>query len=127
MGGGCCAGGKKERRKRQTWKTDGKEQPDLFKGRKEKEGSQGMERWGHQKSRGSRAFRIPADGETPRIPAELRGAPKEVTSRSFQLTPGHAMTASFIKKKFGWLESDTCWWCGSTRQTREHHFKECVT
>ena len=35
--------------------------------------------------------------------------------------------APFVKEKFGWTNSDTCWWCGSTRQTREHLFKECIT
>ena len=39
---------------------------------------------------------------------------------------GHALTASFVKEKFGWLESDTSWWCGSARQSREHLFKECL-
>ena len=37
------------------------------------------------------------------------------------------MIASFIKEKFGWIESDLCWWCGSGRQSREHLFKECLT
>ena len=35
------------------------------------------------------------------------------------------MTAPFLKEKFGWIESDTCWWCTKSRQTREHLFKEC--
>ena len=50
---------------------------------------------------GSRFFRVPADGETPRIPAELRKIPKELVSRVFQLASGHALVASFIKEKFG--------------------------
>ena len=36
------------------------------------------------------------------------------------------MIAPFIREKFCWIESDTCWWCGSARQTREHLFKERV-
>ena len=35
------------------------------------------------------------------------------------------MIAPFLKEKFGWIDSDRCWWCGSGRQTREHLFKEC--
>lgn len=35
------------------------------------------------------------------------------------------MIAPFLKEKFGWIVSDTCWWCVTGRQTREHLFKEC--
>ena len=35
------------------------------------------------------------------------------------------MIAPFLKEKFGWVESDTCWWCSTGRQSREHLFKEC--
>ena len=42
----------------------------------------------------------------------------------FQLSSGHAMIAPFLKEKFGWIESDQCWWCSRGRQTREHLFKE---
>ena len=34
------------------------------------------------------------------------------------------MIAPFLKK-FGWIESDSCWWCSGGRQSREHLFKEC--
>ena len=34
------------------------------------------------------------------------------------------MIAPFLKEKFGWIESDSCWWCSGGRQSREHHFKE---
>ena len=37
------------------------------------------------------------------------------------------MIAPFLKEKFGWVESDQCWWCDSGRQSREHLFKECRT
>ena len=37
------------------------------------------------------------------------------------------MIAPFLKDKFGWVESDTCWWCSSGWQSREHLFKECRT
>ena len=37
------------------------------------------------------------------------------------------MTAPFLRDKFGWVDSDQCWWCGSGRQSREHLFKECRT
>ena len=35
------------------------------------------------------------------------------------------MIAPFLKEKFGWVNSDTCWWCVKGKQTREHLFKEC--
>ena len=37
------------------------------------------------------------------------------------------MMAPFLKDKFGWIESDSCWWCSGGRQSREHLFKECKT
>ena len=37
------------------------------------------------------------------------------------------MIAPFLRDKFGWVESDQCWWCDSGRQSREHLFKECRT
>ena len=37
------------------------------------------------------------------------------------------MTAPFLKEKFRWIDSDLCWWCTRSRQTREHLFKECST
>ena len=36
------------------------------------------------------------------------------------------MIAPFLKEKYGWVESDTCWWCSNRRQSREHLFKECM-
>ena len=64
----------------------------------------------------------------PRIPETLKKAPKAVASRFFQLASGHTMIAPFLQEKFGWVESDLCWWCTkNTRQTREHLFKECST
>ena len=35
------------------------------------------------------------------------------------------MTASFLKDRWGWTDSDGCWWCSRGRQSREHLFKEC--
>ena len=61
----------------------------------------------------------------PKIPEALRKAPKALASRFFRLASGHAMTAPFLKEKFGWIDSDVCWWCTGRRQTREHLFKEC--
>ena len=37
------------------------------------------------------------------------------------------MIAPFLRNKFGWVESDQCWWCEGGRQSREHLFKECRT
>ena len=61
----------------------------------------------------------------PKIPEALGKAPKALASRFFRLASGHAMTAPFLKEKFGWIDSDVCWWCTGRRQTREHLFKEC--
>ena len=80
-----------------------------------------------RKCKGRRVFRILGEGEVPRIPPGLRRAPKEVASRFFQLASGHAMIAPFLKEKFGWVDSDSCWWCSGGRQSREHLFKECNT
>ena len=75
--------------------------------------------------RGRRPYRIPREGTVPRIPAALGRARKSLASRFFQLASGHAMTAPFLKDKFGWVDSDQCWWCCGGRQSREHLFKEC--
>ena len=37
------------------------------------------------------------------------------------------MIAPFLKEMFGWIESDSCWWCSRGRQSCEHLFKECKT
>ena len=65
------------------------------------------------------------ESQIPRIPEVLRKTPKHLASRFFQLASGHAMIAPFLKDKFKWTDSDTCWWCSRGRQTREHLFKEC--
>ena len=78
-----------------------------------------------RRCRGRVSFPIPKEGEVPRVPPGLVRAPKEVASRFFQLASGHAMIAPFLKEKFGWVESDSCWWCSGGRQSREHIFKEC--
>ena len=49
-----------------------------------------------------------------------------MTARFFQLLSGHAMIVPFLKERWGWTESDACW-CGVSRQSREHLFKECRT
>ena len=48
-----------------------------------------------------------------------------MASRYFQLLSGHAMTAPFLKERWGWTDTDTCWWCDGGRQSRDHLFKEC--
>ena len=79
------------------------------------------------RGRGARPYRVPVAGEVPRIPRALQRARKSLASRFFQLSSGHAMTAPFLRDKFGWVESDQCWWCDGGRQSREHLFKECRT
>ena len=36
------------------------------------------------------------------------------------------MTATFLKGRWGWVDSDECWWRKRGRWTREHPFKECA-
>ena len=74
-----------------------------------------------------RPYVVPREGTVPKIPTTLGLARRELAVRFFQLESGHAMTAPFLKEKFGWVSSDQCWWCGSGRQSREHLFKECRT
>ena len=38
----------------------------------------------------------------------------------------HAIVAPFLKEKWGWTDTDICWWCNRGRQSREHLFKECT-
>ena len=35
------------------------------------------------------------------------------------------MITPFLKERWGWTDSDRCWWCEKGRQSREHLFKEC--
>ena len=63
-----------------------------------------------QRSQGKgRPYRIPRGEETPKLPKALQETGKELASRFFQLASGHAMIAPFLKEKFGWVESDSCW------------------
>ena len=78
-----------------------------------------------RRGQGRRQFRIPGVGEVPKILPGLRGAPRGLAARFFQLASGHAMIAPFLKEKFGWVDSESCWWCSGGRQSREHLFKEC--
>ena len=89
-----------------------------------------MEDWrreiiSRRKSRGP--YRVPSASEVPRIPRALQRAGKSLASRFFQLASGHAFIAPFLRYKFGWVESDQCWWCDGGRQSRDHLFKECRT
>ena len=54
-----------------------------------------------------------------------REVSKRVVARFFQLLSGHAMIAPFLKDRWGWTDTDVCWWCNRVRQSREHLFKEC--
>ena len=35
------------------------------------------------------------------------------------------MIAPFLKDRWGWIDTDRCWWCDGGRQSRDHLFKEC--
>ena len=89
-----------------------------------------MDSWREEiisKGKRGRPYRFPAAGEVPKITKALQRTRKSLASRFFQLASGHAMIAPFLRDKFGWVESDQCWWCDRGRQSREHLFKECRT
>ena len=69
-----------------------------------------------RRGKSRRPYRIPKEGEVPRIPKALQKVRKDLAARFFQLASGHAMIAPFLKEKFGWVESDQCWWCCCGRQ-----------
>ena len=77
------------------------------------------------KNGGRGAFVGPDKRARPRIRAPLRKTEKGVAARFFQLLSGHAMIAPFLKDRWGWTDSDACWWCDGGRQSRDHLFKEC--
>ena len=37
------------------------------------------------------------------------------------------MIAPFLRERWGWIDTDRCWWCEEGRQSRDHLFKECKT
>ena len=78
-----------------------------------------------ERNSGRRSFRLPTARSRPGIRPLLRRARKGVAARFFQLLSGHAMIAPFLKERWGWTESDVCWWCNKGRQSREHLFKDC--
>ena len=78
-----------------------------------------------KKNSGRGAYKEPDREAKPRIRGPLRKIGKGVASRFFQLLSGHAMIAPFLKEKWGWTDSDKCWWCDGRRQSRDHLFKEC--
>ena len=81
---------------------------------------------GEKNDKGRGAFCGPGGLARPRIRGPLRGVEKRVASVFFQLLSGHAMIAPFLKEKWGWIDSDRCWWCNGGRQSRDHLFKECT-
>ena len=80
-----------------------------------------------RKRRGGGAFEVPGRGSRLRIRPLLRTTRKKVASRYFQLLSGHAMIAPFLRDRWGWTDTDRCWWCERGRQSRDHLFKECRT
>ena len=49
-----------------------------------------------------------------------------MVARFFQLLGEHTMVAPFLGEKWGWTDTDICWWCGRGRQSRGHLFIECT-
>ena len=75
---------------------------------------------------GHRTFRLPTAASRPSIRLRLHLTTKRVAARFLQLLGGHAMIAPFLTERWGWIDSNICWWCRKNRQSREHLFKECT-
>ena len=78
------------------------------------------------RSSGRRTFRLSTARSRPGIRPQLRRVAQGVAARFFQLLRGHAMVTPFLKERWGWTDSDQCWWCERGRQSKEHLFKECT-
>ena len=52
--------------------------------------------------------------------------PQGHSGKFFQLLSGHAKLAPLLRDRWGWTDTDVCWWCNEGRQSREHLFKECT-
>ena len=56
----------------------------------------------------------------------LRGVPKPIANRYYQLLSGHAAIGPYLKDKIHKAVDDKCWWCGGGKQQTCHHlFTEC--
>ena len=64
---------------------------------------------------GRRSFRLPTATSRPGIRPQVGIAPKGVAARFFQLLSGHAVTAPFLEERWGWIDTDICWWCNKGR------------
>ena len=78
-----------------------------------------------QRREGGAPFPLPSQGARPGIRPVLRTTRKRVAARFFQLLSGHPLITPFLRDRWGWIETDRCWWCEEGRQSREHLFKEC--
>ena len=79
-----------------------------------------------KRAAGRRPFVLPTTGSKLTIRPALRWALKSVAARFFQLPSGHSLIAPFLRDRWGWTDTDRCWWCSKGRQSREHLFKECT-
>lgn len=55
-----------------------------------------------------RIFKVPDQGKRPRLRRSMGPVSKGLASRFLQLSSGHTMLVPFLKKRFGWVESDIC-------------------
>ena len=56
----------------------------------------------------------------------LRGVPKSIASRYYQLLSGHAAIGPYLKDRIHKATDDRCWWCGGGKQQTCHHlFTQC--
>jgi ribonuclease HI len=77
--------------------------------------------WLEEKCHGKPNYRLTDKRGMDQIAAKR---PKGVALRYFQLKTNHAMTGTHLKR-IGRRESERCWFCGHTRQTRHHLFFDC--
>ena len=84
-----------------------------------------MERRNHQKKSGREVFLGSRGGGAAEDPVWPTIGPEGAGVSLLPAFFGTRNDCTLLKERFGWMESDGCWWCGGGRQTREHLFKEC--
>ena len=66
-----------------------------------------------------------ADLRSPRTQANPSNRHEGHSEQVLPALQDHSTGAPFLKGKWEWVGSESCWWCSKGRQSREHLFKEC--
>lgn len=86
-----------------------------------------MGRGGQETKRARESVRRLQGGPKAGYGVRLWRRAKGAAATSFQLACGHALTATFLKERWGWIDSGQCWWRHEGREIRKHRFKERTT